>query len=293
MTMLFLHLVVDGIVTGCAIGLVAATFAYFYSTSGTFHVAHAGVYTFCGYVAWYCTTWGIPFVPSLLIAMGVGALLGVIIQGLLYARLAQIKASPLVMLIGSIGVLTVLQNLAAIFFTPNIIQFEFPWRIANVELGPIFLSVPQLLILILCPLLYVALLLFSNYTALGRQIRAVASNPELAQITHLRPRRMFIYAIAISSAMVAVPGVLVGIDQAMQPYTSLIILLTAVVAVIAGGIGSLTGAFFMSIALSTIQSVSVLLVSGRWSLAVVFVIFIVFILVRPEGLVKRKFSREL
>ncbi|MBW8636343.1 branched-chain amino acid ABC transporter permease [Hoeflea sp. WL0058] len=293
MTMLLVHLLVDGIVTGCSIGLVAATFAYFYSATGTFHVAHAGIYTFCCYVAWYCIGLDIPFVPALLIAMIVGALLGMMIQGLLYAKLERLKATPLVMLIGSIGVLTVLQNVSAILFSPNIIQFDLPWRTEYLEFGPILLSIPQLLIVILCPLLFLALQVFSSRTALGRQIRAVASNPELAQITHLRPQRMFLYAIAISSALVAVPGTLVGIDQAMQPYTSLIILLTAVVAVIAGGIGSLAGAFLMSIVLSIIQSVSVLFVSGRWSLGVVFAIFILFILLRPEGLVKRKFKREL
>jgi branched-chain amino acid transport system permease protein len=62
---------------------------------------------------------------------------------------------------------------------------------------------------------------------------------------------------------------------------------------IAGGIGSLTGAFVMSIVLAVIQSLSVAFVSGRWSVAVVFAIFVVFILVRPEGLVRRKFSRAI
>ena len=291
--MLYFFLAVDGAVTGCAIGLVAASFAYFYATTGTFHVAHAGVYTACGYVAWYCIEIGMPFLPALLIAAAVGAAIGAAIQGLLYARLEKIGASPLVMLIGSIGVLTVLQNVVAILFTPNIVQFDLAWRTGHVSFGPIFLSTPQLLIVILCPILVLGLIAFNRYSALGRRIRAVASNPELAEITYLKPKRVYVVVIAISSALVAVPGVLVGIDQAMQPYTSLIILLTAVVAVIAGGIGSLAGAFLMSVALAVIQSVSVAFVSGRWSVGVVFIIFIAFILLRPEGLVKRKFSRAI
>lgn len=291
--MLYLFLAADGVATGCAIGIVAVTFAYLYTTTGTFHVAHAGVYTFCGYIAWFLVGAGMPFIPAFLLAILGGALIGSAIQGLLYARLEKSKASPLVMLIAAIGVLTVLQNVAAILFTPNIVQFDLPWRTQYLTLGMFSFSIPQVLIIVLCPLLFVGLVLFSRYTYLGKTIRAVASNAELAEIAQLNPRRVTIIVMAISSALVAVPGVLVGVDQALQPYNSLIILLTAVVAVIAGGIGSLTGAFVMSVVLAVVQSVSVAFVSGRWSIAVVFAIFILFILIRPEGLVRRKFSRAI
>jgi branched-chain amino acid transport system permease protein len=291
--MLYLFLAADGIATGCAIGLVAVTFAYFYSTTGTFHVAHAGVYTFCGYIAWFLVGIGVPFAFAFLLAIAGGAVLGAAIQALLYERLDKAGATPLVMLIAAIGVLTVLQNVAAIFFTPNIVQFDLPWRAKYLTFGIFSFSIPQVMIIVLCPLLFVGLTLFSRYTYLGKTIRAVASNAELAEITQLNPRRVTVIVMAISSALVAVPGVLVGVDQALQPYNSLIILLTAVVAVIAGGIGSLTGAFVMSIVLAIVQSVSVAFVSGRWSVAVVFAIFVLFILIRPEGLVRRKFSRAI
>jgi len=76
--------------------------------------------------------------------------------------------------------------------------------------------------------------------------------------------------MAIASAIVAVAGTLVGLDQAMQPYTGVLVLLTATIAVIAGGIGSLTGAFLVSIALSVLQNVSLVFMPGRWSIAVTF-----------------------
>ena len=291
--MLYLQLVADGVVTGCAIGLVAASFAYFYATTGIFHVAHAGIYTLCGYIAWYLSGIGMPFVVALLLSVACGALVGALIQATLYDYLDRRGASPLVKLIASIGVLTTLQNVAAILFTPNIIQFALEWRRSNIALMGLTISIPQLLIVVSSLVLFAAIVIFSRYTALGKRIRAVASNPGLSEITHLHPKRVFVYVIAISSAVVAVPGVLVGLDQALQPYNSLIILLTAVIAMIAGVIGSLGGAFVMSIVVSVIQSLSVAFVSGRWSVAVVFAIFVIFILIRPEGLVRRKFNRAI
>jgi branched-chain amino acid transport system permease protein len=291
--MLYMQLVADGIVTGCAIGLVAVSFAYFYATTGIFHVAHAGVYTLCGYVAWYLTGIGVPFLIALILSIACGALVGAFIQATLYQSLERRGASPLVKLIASIGVLTTLQNIVAILFSPNIVQFDVDWRLSNIAFAGVTISLPQFLIVISSLVLFAAIIVFSRYSVLGKRIRAVASNPSLAEITHLHPKRVFIYVIAISSGLVAVPGVLVGVDQALQPYTSLIILLTAVIAMIAGGIGSLGGAFLMSIAVSVVQSLSVAFVSGRWSVAVVFAIFVLFILIRPEGLVRRKFNRAI
>jgi branched-chain amino acid transport system permease protein len=291
--MLYLQLLADGVINGCAIGLVSISFAYFYSVTGTFHVAHAGIYTLGGYLAWYFTNKGAPFVAALVGAVICSALVGCLIQFTIYRKLEKGGASPLVMMIASIGLLTVLQNVVALLFSPNIVQFDLGWRLSHLELGSVTLSYPQMILGVCSVATYVALVAFSQYTSLGKRIRAVASNKSLAEITRLSPDTVFLYVIAIASGIVAIPGVLVGVDQALQPYTSLIVLLTAVIAMIAGGIGNLAGAFIMSIVLAIIQSISVAFVSGRWTIAVVFALFIVFILVKPEGLFRSRFGRSI
>lgn len=291
--MLYLQLLLDGIVTGCAVGVIAVSFSYFYATSGIFHIAHAGIYTLAGYAAWWLVSMDIPFAASLVCAILIAAAIGAAIQALLYDRLEQRGASPLVILIASIGALSVLQNILAILFSPNIVQFDLAWRTASLSFAGLTLSIPQAMIAVSSVILAFGLSVFSRKTNLGKRIRAVSSNRELAEITHMNPRAVLVIVMAISSALVAVPGVLVGVDQALQPYSALVILLTAVVAMIAGGIGSIGGAFFMAVLLSAIQSVSVAFVSGRWSVAVVFGIFILFILLRPSGLFRLRVSRSI
>ena len=290
---LYLQLLSDGVINGCAIGLVAISFAYFYASTGIFHVAHAGIYTLGGYVALYLTGVGLPFPAALLLAVLCCVLVGLIVQALLYQKLETKGASPLVMMIASIGLLTLLQNIMAILFTPNILQFDVAWRLKSIVLGSVVLSYPQAMIVVTSLAIFAAMLAFSRYSGLGKRIRAVASNPELAEITRLKPKIVFLYVIGISSGIVAVPGVLIGLDQALQPYNSLLILLTAVIAMIAGGIGSLPGAFLMSILISVVQSMSVAFVPGRWSIAVVFGFFVVLILLKPEGLFRSRFARAL
>ncbi len=289
--MLLLQLIADGVISGCVIGVVAITFAYVYTTTGVFHVAHAGVYTLGGYVAWYLTEKGTPFVATLALSAIICAGVGALVQRAIYEPLARRNASPLVLLIASLGVLAVLQNAVAIAFTPNILQFSLPWRLNTLALGPVVVSMPQALTALAGIVILAALMWFSSRTLLGSRIRAVASNRQLAEIVRLRPYQVYVYVLAIASGLVALSSALVGIDQAIQPYTGVLVLLTAVIAVIAGGIGSLPGAFIVSIALSVLQNIVLVMVPGRWSIAFTFGLFIVFILVKPTGLFRTRLRR--
>ena len=104
--MLALQLLCNGIVTGCALGIVAVSFSFVYATTKIFHVAHAGVYTMGGYIAWSMLEHGFPAPVAFIGAVAACTLLGALIQGLLYARLEQRRATHLVVLIASLGTLS-------------------------------------------------------------------------------------------------------------------------------------------------------------------------------------------
>ena len=283
--MLALQLLFNGLATGCALGVVAVTFSLVYSTTKLFHVAHAGVYTLGGYLAWSLSIRGAPFLVAFLVAIVICAGTGALIQALLYARLERRHATHLVILIASLGTLAVMQNIVAAVYSPNILQFSLPWASTVVAGGgSIRLTVIQVLIVAASVAAYAGLMWFAHHTILGKQMRAVASNPFLAEITRLRPRRVHVYVMAIASAVVTVPGVLVPVDLGLQPYNGVTPLLTATIAMIAGGVGSITGAFVLAIAIAELQNLSLLVIPGEWSIGITFFIFLVFMLFRPTGL---------
>jgi len=283
--MLALQLLCNGLATGCALGVVAVTFSLVYSTTKLFHVAHAGVYTLGGYLAWSLTIHGVPFIVALLVAVAACALTGALIQTWLYARLERRHATHLVILIASLGTLAVMQNIIAAVYSPNILQFSLPWASEVVAGGgSVRLTVIQVLIVVASIVSYGGLMWFAHHTILGKQMRAVASNPFLAEITRLRPRRVHIYVMAIASAVVSVPGVLVPVDLGLQPYNGVTPLLTATIAMIAGGVGSITGAFVLAIVIAELQNLSLLVMPGEWSIGITFFIFVIFMLFRPTGL---------
>ncbi len=283
--MLALQLLCNGLATGCALGVVAVTFSLVYSTTKLFHVAHAGVFTLGGYLAWSLTTKGMPFVVAFIIAIAVCAATGALIQAWLYARLERKHATHLVILIASLGTLAVMQNIIAAIYTPNILQFSLPWSSAVVAGGgSVRLTVIQVVIIAASLAAYAGLMWFAHMTILGKQMRAVASNPFLAEITRLRPRRVHVYVMTIASAVVSIPGVLVPVDLGLQPYNGVTPLLTATIAMIAGGVGSITGAFVLAIVIAEVQNLFLLIIPGEWSIGITFFIFVIFMLFRPTGL---------
>ena len=286
--MLFLRLLADGVVSGCAIGVVAVTFTLIYSTTRVFHVAHAGIYTLAGYVTWALTTRGVPFLPATLCSVAVCAGAGALIKAQLYSRLIRKGSPPLVLLIASLGALVVIQNLMAAVFSPDILQIPADWRNHTVALAGISLSLPQVLIVVTSMLLFAGLLLWSARTALGKRIRAVAANDFLAEITRLQPRQVHVIVMAIGSGVLAVPGTLTALDHGLQPYSATLVLLTATIAMIAGGMGNLAGAFVTSIILAVLQTASTVAIPGQWSIAATFGLFVIIMIVAPTGLFARR-----
>ena len=282
--MLALQLLASGLVTGCALGVVAISFSLVYATSKIFHVAHAGIYTLGGYLAWSLVMYGAPVLVAAIAAIVACAALGALIQSQLYARLERRRATHLVVLIASLGALAVMQNIIAAVYTPNILQFPLEWSRRMVSLGAVRLNYTQILTIFTSVAAYVGTMLFAHRTILGKRIRAVASNPMLADITRLQPQTVYIYVIAIASALVCLPGILVPLDLGLQPYNGVTPLLTATIAMIAGGVGSITGAFVLSVAIAVVQNLSLLVMPGEWSIGVTFFIFVIFMLFRPTGL---------
>ncbi len=282
--MVLLQLLVNGIITGCALGVVAISFALVYFTTRIFHVAHAGIYTLGGYLAFSMVTRGVPDPLALILAMCACAAVGALIQSQLYARLERRRATHLIMLIASLGALAVIQNIIAAIYSPDILNFPIPWAAQVIGLGGLRLNLAQIATLVLSLAAFAATMWLTQATILGKRIRAVASNPSLAEITRMQPRTVHIYVMAIASAVVCIAGVMVPLDLGLQPYGGITPLLTATIAMIAGGVGSLTGAFLLSVVIVVLQNLALLVMPGEWTIGVTFFIFVVFMLFRPRGL---------
>jgi branched-subunit amino acid ABC-type transport system permease component len=187
------------------------------------------------------------------------------------------------MLIASIGLYTILQNLVSLFFgddTKSIRTGEV--KVGHEILGAYITDI-QIITIVVSNVLFIAVLLLLHRTSLGKQIRAVSNNPELCNIYGINSDQVILYATALSAALAAIAGILIALDVDMTPTFGFNYFLYGVVAMIIGGVGSYRGLVFGSLLLATAQHLAAYYIDTKWMDAVAYIILILFLIWKPLG----------
>lgn len=227
---------------------------------------------------------GIPIGVSIAAAVLATALLGLLIDTLVFRKLRNDNRSPLVLMLASIGVYVVGQNLISICFGDELHSLQ-P---SHVNLGlQVFggrLTTAQIVIIIASTVVVLSLAGWLAWTKTGRAIRATASNRELAAILGINTERVTAAVIIVSSAMAAIAGLLYALDRAIVPTMGMNVLLFSIVVMIVGGQGSLGGLAAASALVALAQSLTIRWAGAEWENTVAFVALILFLLFRPQGI---------
>lgn len=281
---LFAQLTVNGLVSGSLFALLGISFGVILGTTRTFHFAHGVVYTSAAFAAYaFREGLGLPLWLAALLGVGTAVLLGVGIEVVVYQPLRRLYASPLTVLIASLGVLIIVENMMAIFFSTDAkVMSGFPSRVIIV--GGVAFTLLHLTTVVVSWVLFGALWLYLHGTKTGKAMRAVASRPEMADVVGIDTRRVFVQAFAIGSALVALAAILFTLDRGATPDMGVTAVLMASIAVIVGGMGSLPGAALGGLIIGLARNWGVWVLPSEWQSAIAFDILVVVIVFRPTGL---------
>jgi len=296
---------VNGVISGSIYILIALGFTIIYRTVKFFHFAHGAVYASGAYLAYTVfSCWLLVFSSEepvvsdwLLVVRWTGAVLagiagagiiGVVIDRVVYRPLRKRKAPNLVFLLASFGVFIFIQNLLQLIFGAQILTIRTgPVKEGHHIFGAVITDI-QILILVVSCLLVVCLWLFIQKTKLGKAMRAVADDPLAASIVGINPERIILAAFAIGSALAGAAGILVSLETNIEPTMGMNAILKGIIASIIGGIGSIPGAMFGGLFLGLAENLGIWKISAGWKDCIAFVILIVFLLVRPGGVMNVK-----
>ena len=286
---LFLQLAATGVVVGSLYVLCALGWGLIYGTTLHFHVAHGAVFTLAAYYAYAGQKLlGLPLAVAVIVAIAAAALSGLLIDLFIYQPLERRGAIRTTLFIASLGLLTLIENLLAILFTPDPLRMDVGRLADAVQLGPVFLTRLHLVSVASAVLGFLALMAFLKYSLWGRAIRAVSSSPEMARTVGIDLRRVHLLTYAVGSAISAPAGILVAMDVGVEPYRGTTFVLLASVAVIMGGIGSIPGALLGALFLALLENLGVWKIPSEWQSTISFGVFLIFIVVRPRGFFGRK-----
>jgi len=296
------QLIINGVIAGSIYALVALGFAIIYRTVKFFHFAHGVVYAVGAYIAYAVfSCWFLVFseegnylswIAAVLAGVIGAAILGVLIDRLVYKPLRKHKAPNLVFLMASFGVFIFIQNLLQLIYGAQILTIRTgPVKEGRHFLGAVITDI-QIMILIVSVSLCVALWLFIQKTKLGKAMRAVADDPMAASIVGINPESIILAAFAIGSALAGAAGILISLETNIEPTMGMNAILKGIIASIIGGIGSIPGAMLGGLFLGLAENLGIWKISAGWKDCIAFVILIVFLLLRPGGIMGVKTEGE-
>ena len=295
----FLSYLINGISMGSIYAIIALGYTMVYGIAKMLNFAHGDVIMVGAYVSFYVTSFatgsllgdtpssfatGAAALVSVLIAMAVCTVLGVVIEGLAYRPLRQ--AGSLAVLITAIGVSYFLQNAAQILFGANPVNFT-PVVSGQLTLfgGQLRISYVALLTVVACIVIMLALTTFTSKSKMGKAMRACSEDRGAAQLMGINVNRTISMTFAIGSALAAIAGVLLcSYSPVLKPTTGSMPGIKAFTAAVFGGIGSIPGAFLGGILLGIIEAMAQAYISTQLSNSILFAVLIVVLLVKPSGL---------
>ena len=291
----FLQHFINGMSIGAVYAIIALGYTMVYGIAKMLNFAHGDVIMVGAYIAFCMTNYlGLPAVVGVIAAMAVCMLLGIVIEALAYRPLRG--ASSLAVLITAIGISYFLQNAAQWIWGEATKSFTSVVSMSPIKLfdGQLVITGEVLLTLGVSILVMICLTLFTNKTKMGKAMRAVAEDRDAAQLMGINVNRTISVTFAIGSALAAVAGVLLcSTVPTLQPTTGSMPGIRAFTAAVFGGIGSIPGAMIGGVALGLIETFSKAYISTQFSDAIVFLVLIIILLVKPAGLLGKRIQEKV
>ena len=274
------QLTVDGFFRGCSYGLLGAGFALILGVTGRFHFAYGFTYTLAVYMAWQFTfPLGLPFWPSAILGVLFAALVGVLIERIVYRPLvANAGANALLaVFVASLGLGIAGENFIRLYWGSQTQNYYGPDKVAYTVWGTTFINfdVWQAASAII---LVVALAATLRWTALGRQIKATRVNPDLARIIGINANTIYLIVFFIGTVFAGVAAIWYGLKYTVDPGMGFTPVIYAfVVAFLAGTARSPVRVFLTGIVVALIEQYSSIWLSARWTQTAVFVVLVVYL----------------
>ncbi|MBN9019123.1 MAG: branched-chain amino acid ABC transporter permease [Rhizobiales bacterium] len=272
-----------GLFQGSLYAMMAVGLALVWTTIGVFNFSHGVLMMLGAYFAWQLVDWGLApalaFPIAVLLMAGVGWLLQATVVRPLIGRANLV----LVVVITTLAAGSLIENGVLELWGPRSKQIP-PLVAGNAMLGGVGVSLHQIAIIVVTPIILLALWLFLNRTRLGLALRAVAQNEDAACLVGLNVTMLYGLAFAIAASLAALAGIFLGGYRFMTPVMGADPLLKALIVVVFGGISSISGPIFAAYLIGFFEAICSYYFGLYWTPALLFAALILTLMIKPEGI---------
>lgn len=275
------QVVISGLLAGSLYALVALGLGLIFGVMRVLNVAHGPILMLGAYTTyWLFSTVDLDPYLSLLVSMPLMFVLGVLLQKLFVRRVVDAPGLPSLLL--TFGVAIAIVNIAQLAFTSNLRSVES--LTGSFALGPFAFSKARVVACGFAVGITAAAFVFLQKTRLGKAMRAVSQNREIAQVCGINVQRIHMLAFGIASALAAAGGSLVAVMVAIQPGMGQVYTVKSFVVIVLGGVGHYPGALAGGLLLGLVEQLSSLFLTTQVNEAVAYIVLVLVLLLRPTGL---------
>lgn len=286
---MFSQMVLNGIIAGSQYSLVALGFSLIYRTNRFLHFTHGVAFVLGAYLTFFLRAQcGLPLIAAVFLSIALCGVFGAILEIFFYRRLRAQRASSAILFLTSLGLFIALQNSISLIWGDEMKSVRSGPIKEGIQILGAIVTPAQLLGIIISTIFGIAVLVFLYKTSFGRKVRAVASDPVLSRIYGINSDKIILAMLVLGSCLAGIAGILKAFDSDMTPMMGFSVLLMAVIAIVAGGIDSIPGAILGGYFIGFSQHLGVWLLPTQWQQAIVFCLLLLFLLLRPEGMLGTK-----
>jgi len=287
----FLQQMINGISLGSIYALIALGYTMVYGIIKLINFAHGDIYMIGAYIGFAITTFGgLGFLPAIVVAMVLCAILGVVTEKVAYKPLRH--SSRIAVLITAIGVSLLMEYVMMFFVSPSVRSYPLVLSNRAFHFSNVTINMQQVYIILTSVLLMIILQYIVKRTKMGKAMRAVSIDGDAAQLMGINVNRTISFTFALGSALAGAAGVLVGVYyNSIDPLMGIMPGLKAFVAAVLGGIGIIPGAMIGGLSIGIIETFVSGYASSLYKDAVVFAILIIVLIFKPSGILGKN-TRE-
>ena len=280
-----LQLIINGIAVGSILALAAIGLTLTYGILKLSNFAHGDFMTLGAYLTWLANTGGLNIWVSMILG-AVGTMVAMLIsEFLLWKPMRDRRASDTTLIIISIGLALFIRNGILLVYGGSNQLYQLP-VVPAMQFGELRIAYYRVVVVGLAIAAIVVLHLILQNTKIGKAMRAVADNIDLARVSGINVERVVLWTWIVTGTLTAFAGGMYGLIAVVRPNMGWFLILPMFASVILGGIGNPYGAVAGAFIIGIAQEISVPLLGSEYKLGVALAIMIVILLVRPQGIFK-------
>lgn len=284
-----IQIVLNSIIAGVIYTLIALGFNLIYGVTKFFNLAYGVMAAIGAYTVFYLAKiLGINVNIAIILSLFSTGLIGYILDRLIYQPLRKRKASNMILLVASLGIMTALQAIIAILFNA-----QFKTLSQNIDAQKVFIVIngtitqTQIILIFVTFLVTLGTIFIFHKTQFGKAVRAISDDKEVAQIVGINTEKIIGQVSFIASSIAAFAGIGIGFDTGIEPTMGVRLLLKGVIASIVGGVGNIYGGILGGFLLAFVENFGIWKIAGEWKDAIAFTLLIIFLIFRPQGIMNK------